>query len=221
MQEKRIVKLPPPKGVIRIDGAPPANIASSMSWSKTGPAKIRFAVCLLGVFLAMIQRVPGQDRPIATSVVTVADDFVADVYYNGKQVRDSSRHLISDKFGAEAEKDAIIVSKGDWLVFHVVNFPIRWDGVCFFAAAGLLDEDHFGFVSDLNSQDWSFCDNPSDVNQFIRDEGYLCENKAQEIPHPWRDGIPRMKEFAGSSWRGDSLWGRPGDHSVWLKIIIN
>jgi hypothetical protein len=159
----------------------------------------------------------------ARYVITVCNDFVVDLYKNGDKVPERLRHNANELFGAEVEKDDIKVSTGDWLVFHVVSNAIRWNGVYFFAAAGMREKDDFGFFTDYKSDDWSSCDNPSDVDQFISDKNYMSDAKVHRIPEEnlWRDGIPRIKAYTGDSWPGTPLWGHIGSRSVWLKVIVN
>src|SRR3954464_3923074 len=59
-------------------------------------------------------------------LITVADDFVVEVYHNGKPVPDTERELLVERFGATAEKVQVAIRTGDWLVFHVVQNRLRW-----------------------------------------------------------------------------------------------
>jgi hypothetical protein len=159
---------------------------------------------------------------VATRVITVTDDFVTDVYLDGQKVPAESRHVLAEIFGALVEEDSLSVKKGDWLVFHVVNDSLRWNGSCYFGVAGLKDKNDFGFVSDFNSDCWSACDDVTQVSDFISHKDYLGDQKAEEIPaeHVWGDGTPRMKQYAGDSWNGTPLWGPYSSHSVWIKVVI-
>jgi len=159
------------------------------------------------------------DQSVAANyVVTVADDFVVDIYQNGKVVPDSSRHMISETFGAMAERTDIEVHRGDWLVFHVVNNRLRWGGSYYFGAAGLFEKDESGFVSNLCSGDWSYCDNPSRARKFISKKDFMSNHAAQPISRAWGDGTRLMKQYAGDSWSGEPLWGCSRD--TWLKLIV-
>src|SRR3954468_24396185 len=80
-----------------------------------------------------------RDGAVANYLVTVADDFVVEVYHNGQRVPDSARELILERFGATGEKINIAVKSGDWLVFHVVSNRLRWDGSKYFAVAGCFE----------------------------------------------------------------------------------
>jgi hypothetical protein len=154
----------------------------------------------------------------ANYVVTVADDFVVDAYLNGIRIPDDRRQLLLELFGATAERINVQVHEGDWLVFHVVNDRLRWGGDYYFAAAGVLQTNEFGFVSELESGNWSACDNPHKVHRFIEEKNYLQQNKAQQIPLVWQDGTPKMKQCVGESWTGEPLWGLSRD--TWLKVVV-
>jgi hypothetical protein len=154
----------------------------------------------------------------AGHIVTVADDFVVDVYLNGVRVPDDRRELLAEIYGATAERVNVQVHRGDWLVFHVVNDRLRWGGCCYFAAAGVLPTNEFGFVSETESGNWSACDVPAKVGKFIKEKQYLSREKAQRIARIWQDGTPQMKQFAGNSWAGEPLWGLTRD--TWLKVIV-
>jgi len=154
----------------------------------------------------------------ADHVITVADDFVVDVYLNGMRVPDDKREMLAEIFGATVERVNVHVHERDWLVFHVVNDRLRWGGCYYFAATGVLDTNEFGFVSELESGSWSACDDPTQACRFIEKKGYLQWNKAQPILRVWQDGTSQMKRFAGDSWAGEPLWGMSRD--TWLKVVV-
>lgn len=154
---------------------------------------------------------------LASYLVTVADDFIVEAYKNGTRIRDDQRKLLDEIHGATAERITVDVKAGDWLVFHVVNNRQRWDGAKYFAVAGCLAENHFSFVSDPGSSDWSVCDDPSRARDFIRqrDEGTEC--RAGAIAKPWSDGDAIIHKYAGSGFPGKPLWGSSG--STWIKFV--
>jgi hypothetical protein len=154
----------------------------------------------------------------ANQVVTVADDFIVDVYLNGVRVPDERRELRQEIFGATVERINVEVHTGDWLVFHVVNDRLRWGGCEYFAAAGLLSANEYGFVSETKSGNWSACDDPAKTRRFIAEKQYFQSHKAQPIAQPWADGTPWMKKSAGDAWPGEPLWGLTRD--TWLKVIV-
>src|SRR5712671_6843774 len=97
---------------------------------------------------APVEAVPkGAPEVRCNYLITVADDFVVDVYHNGKPVPETKRELLVERFGATAEKVKVSVRSGDWLVFHVVQNRLRWGGSKYFAVAGCFAANEFGFVS--------------------------------------------------------------------------
>jgi len=177
------------------------------------------AVLATGLLLGLSAPLLADDEDQSVRyLVTVADDFVVDVYYDGKVVPDESRHLLAETFGATTERIDVPVHQGDWIVFHVVNDRMRWGGVSYFAAAGLQDENKFVFVSKISSADWSACDDPSSADRFIAEKNFLSDRPAREIAKPWGDGDRLMKKYAGDSWFGEPLWGRASD--TWIKYIV-
>ncbi len=165
------------------------------------------------------QPAPESAYPIrANYLITVADDFVVEVYHNGKAVPESKRTLLLERFGATVERMNIEVHKGDWLVFNVVNDRLRWGGASYFAVAGCLEQNSFGFVSSLDTGDWSACDTPSDVDRFISEKTYYRHHPAQKIGQPWAEGMNYMRGYAGAGWEGTPLWGTT--KNTWIKVIV-
>lgn len=148
-------------------------------------------------------------------LVTVADDFVIDVYLNGVAVPDSRRELTLERFGASGEKINVEVNPGDWLVFHVVQNRLRWNGTKYFAVAGCNGPDQFAFVSHPASDAWSACDDPAKAGEFIRNRDAGKETRAFEIDNPWGEGDAFIRQQAGASFPGAALWGRAA--STWIK----
>lgn len=154
----------------------------------------------------------------ARYLVTVADDFIVDVYRNGQKIDDSSRTLLGELFGATVERIDVPLFAGDWVVFNVVNNRMRWNGSYYFAAAGMLGPDRIGFTSSLSSGDWSACDSPAEAARFIARRNFGRENPALEISRLWGDGDRLIKQNAGLSWKGDPLWGR--SRNTWIKVVV-
>lgn len=154
----------------------------------------------------------------AKYLIAAADDFIVDVYLNGKAVPDSKRSLLNEVHGATVERIDIEVHKGDWLVFNVVNDRLRWGGAYYFAFAGCLAKDEFGFVSSLDNSNWSACDLPSEVDRFITQRTYMQQRPAQRISQVWGDGDGLMRYFAGDTWRGTPLWGN--SKNTWIKVQV-
>ena len=152
-------------------------------------------------------------------LITVADDFVVEVYHNGRRVPDARRHLLLERFGATAERVDLEVRRGDWLVFNVVNNRLRWGGASYFAVAGCFARDEFGFVSRPGTGPWSACDRPGDVDRFLSDRGYLRDRPARAIRRPWGEGDGLMRAFAGAGWKGAPLWG--DTPNTWIKVLVD
>ena len=150
--------------------------------------------------------------------MTAADDFIVDVYHNGRPVPDARRELLVERFGATVEKINIEVRQGDWLVFNVVNNRIRWGGANYFGVAGCLSTNEFGFVTRSDTRDWSVCDTPADVDRFISDKAYFQHRPARVSTAPWGEGTEYMKQFAGDTWNGEPLWG--DSRNTWIKVIV-
>jgi hypothetical protein len=160
----------------------------------------------------------GLESVRAHYIITVTDDFIVDAYLNGRIIPHSQRELLGEKFGATVERIDVNVHSGDWLVFNVVNDRMRWGGAYYFAVAGCLEKDDFGFVSELQTGNWSACDSLGDVDRFITERNYFIDHPAQEISRPWSDGIGLMHMFAGNSWNGTPIWGI--SRNTWIKLNV-
>ena len=151
-------------------------------------------------------------------MTVVAKDFVIEVYRNGRRIPDSSRKMLLDRYGSTAERINVEVRAGDWLVFHVAHNRLRHRGSRFFAVAGSLDENQFGFVSSLESEAWSVCDDPGRSREFIRHRDEGTEARAMPIQRQWEEGMKFMKRYTGKDFPGDALWGAAP--STWIKFIV-
>ncbi len=154
----------------------------------------------------------------AKYLITTTDDFIVDVYHNGKHVPDSKRVLENEIFGATVERINIQVHKGDWIVFNVVNNRMRWGGCAFFGAAGCFTNNEFGFVSKVEDGNWSACDSPADADAFISDPAYLRHRSVRRPEAVWDQGVARMKDHAGDRWNGDAIWGN--SRNTWIKVNV-
>jgi hypothetical protein len=158
-----------------------------------------------------------QGQVIAQYLITVADDFIIEVYHNGVRVPDDRRELLLEQFGATAEKIQVEVREGDWLVFNVVNNRLRWGGAAYFAVAGMKDSSpRIGFTTELTSGKWSCCDDPSRVSRFLSDPNYLRTQPARSIPTLWGGGDPLMNQLV-DGWTGTPLWGTT--RNTWIKFV--
>ncbi len=151
-------------------------------------------------------------------LTVVAKDFVIEVYKNGRRIPDTDRKLLLDRFGASAERISVDVKTGDWLVFHVAHNRLRHRGSKYFAVAGSLDEEHFGFVSRPDSEAWSVCDDAGRSPNFIRHRDVGTEARAMPITHPWEEGRKFMRKYTGRDFSGQAVWGAAP--STWIKFIV-
>ena len=169
--------------------------------------------------LRATQPIPARPSDLrAAYLITVADDFIADLYQNGRPIPDTKRQLLEERFGATIERINTTVRKGDWLVFNVVNNRLRWGGAYYFAVAGCFANDEFGFVSRLDDGNWSACDTSADVDRFITRKSYFQQRAAQKISQPWSDGDTLIRHYAGAAWSGAPVWG--ATRNTWVKVIV-
>ncbi len=155
----------------------------------------------------------------ASYLITAADDFVVDMFVNGKPIPDSSRTMLEERFGATVERVDVEVRRGDWLVFNVVNNRLRWGGTRYFGVAGCFAPSEFGFVSDRASRQWSACDNPRDAVRFITQRAFHSRAAVQLIDNPWPAGDALMQQYAGANWSGTPVWGKA--RSTWIKVLVD
>lgn len=181
----------------------------------------------LGLLLSGPQIPTVSNRPLvergqttrAKYLITVADDFIVDLYHNGKAVPQSRRSLLEERYGATVERIDIEVKAGDWLVFNVVNNRLRWGGASYFAVAGCFTNDEYGFVSELDSGNWTGCDTLGDADRFITEKTFFRHRPAQPIAQAWSDGDSLMRQHAGPGWKGAPLWGGTS-RNTWVKVIV-
>lgn len=154
-------------------------------------------------------------------LTVVAKGIVVEAYKNGERIPDKKRKSL----GASVERIEVEVRNGDWLAFHVVHDRLRDDRTKYFAVAGCLDQNEFGFASDPGSKAWTVCDDPAGVAEFIstpdtnqlRDSALGVERPAQKIAKPWAEGMGLMREHAGADFDGKPLWGKSS--STWIKFV--
>ena len=155
------------------------------------------------------------NRPlIADRIRWVADDFVVDVWHNGRKVPDTARNRLSETFGATSEELTVDLRAGDWLVFNVVNNRMRWGGAKYFAVAGFLGEGPPVFASTSTDARWTFQDDPGKVPEFIR---FADEpgRRVERIQNRWDKGDELIRNFSGGAWTGEPVWG--GARNTWIK----
>lgn len=153
----------------------------------------------------------------ATRLITVANDFIVDVYRNGVKVPDAKRKLLEEHHGATAEQIDLEVRPGDSLVFEVAHNRLRWGGSRYFAVAGLLPNGEYGFVSDPASPDWSVCDDAGQSQTFIRRRESGTQKRPSAITNPWDQGDGYMRKHAGAGYLGKPVWG--GSAVTWIKYL--
>jgi hypothetical protein len=154
---------------------------------------------------------------VATRLITASDEFVADVYVNGRPVPQGNRHLLAEVYGAQAERVTVELREGDWVVFHVVNKGLRWDGQSYFGTAALTTDGRVVFTTERRSSRWSACDDPSAVPAFLADPTAGANVPAVAPEHVWTLGDGMLRDYV-PRWAGQPIWGR--SHSTWLKCTI-
>jgi len=157
-------------------------------------------------------------KPVrSTSILVVADDFVVDVWVNGRLVPLSSRQRLAEVFGAMTERVHVDLRDGDWVVFNVVANRMRWGGASYFGAYATDDDGQVGFVSNTTCG-WYACDDPSKVASFIEDRDAGTDRKAVAPERPWRDAKDRWRGQLGKDFPGEPVWGRTAN--TWIKHIV-
>lgn len=164
---------------------------------------------------------PSEPPPVvAKFLYLVADDFVVELYVNGKRVEDEDRHLLGERYGATKERVDVELHPGDWIVFNVVNDRLRWNGAKYFAAAGMIDEGQPAFWTDASSGKWSFCDATADVDEFIAKPTYLASHQVVAIQeHKWDAGDGMMRNTV-KDWRGEPIWAPGRARNIWIKYVV-
>ena len=152
---------------------------------------------------------------LANTLITVADDFIVDVYHNGVKLPDDRRELVEEIHGATVERIKVDVRSGDWLVFNVVNNRLRWGGSSYFAVTG-RGASGLAFTTELESGRWSCCDDLGQVAQFIAEPDRFINHRALPISTPWSDGDSLMTRHA-DGWKGQPLWG--ASRNTWIKFV--
>jgi hypothetical protein len=149
----------------------------------------------------------------------VADDFVVNIWKNGGAVPLSHRSLLHEIYGATVEKITLDLAAGDWVVFHVVNNRLRWNGCRFFGMAAMAADNETTIVSQKSGQ-WSFTDKPGEVPKFVSSRDSYREQGVNVIPvdRAWDQGVPRLNEVCGAEWRGQPIWGEAA--STYLKLRV-
>ena len=169
-----------------------------------------------------VVQVTGAVRPpavplVATEMVVVADDFVVDVWVNGKKLPDAARKLLVEIHGASTERVYADLRPGDWVVFHVVANRMRWGGASYFGVHGSDPWGEQAFVSTTKGN-WSHCDDPARVARFIRERGFGADMLVVKPARPWAGAGGIWKDRLGHEFAGEPIWG--GKSSTWIKLIV-
>ncbi len=155
---------------------------------------------------------------VADSLLIAADDFVTDVYLNGKRLPDRDYDLLVENFGATMVRVNVAVYPGDWLVFNVANDRFRWGGASGLAVAGLL-HGHTSFTSQINSRHWCSCVNLSQVPDFIANRNSLMARPVVRPRNPYRwvwNSVNGKCDFK----RGKIIWAKGRRANVWIKYRV-
>jgi hypothetical protein len=150
-------------------------------------------------------------------VYVVADDFVVDVWVNGKLVQDSSRHMLTETFGAMGEVIHTRLKRGDWIVFNVVNNRLRWGGVSYFGACGKDEMGNLRFWS-TPEEGWFACDDPSAAAGFIANRDAGTKQKAVAPARPWGTAGQIWGCLIHTAFPGKPVWGRK--RNTWIKYVV-
>jgi hypothetical protein len=175
-----------------------------------GPAELGHALA------ADSARAAARGEVMANRLVAVVDDFIVDVYHNGRRVPDAKRSLLVEVFGATVERIDVEVRQGDWLVFNVVNNRLRWGGVRYFAVAGIKEGSGTTFATEPTTGRWTRCDDPSQVAAFIADPRFLDDQLARGIERRWDQGDTLMNRHA-DGWHGSAIWGE--GRNTWIRFV--
>jgi hypothetical protein len=157
-------------------------------------------------------------RLVATEIVVAADDFVVDVWVNGKLVPMERRRMLAEVFGATTEKISVELRDGDWIVFNVVANRLRWGGASYFGAYGIGPDGGRAFVSQTEDG-WYACDRPSKVGGFIRGRDAGTDRPAVRIENPWSGGAGQfVGRIPEKKFPGQPIWGTSAN--TWLKYVV-
>jgi len=171
---------------------------------------------------AQVVRISGEARPLppaplASEMVIVADDFVVDVWVNGKQLPQAARTMLAETHGAITERISVDLDPGDWVVFHVVANRLRWGGASYFGVyATALDDSHA--FSSTTKGNWSYCDDVTQVSAFIAERDTGADRLARAPQKPWHAAPRLWRSHIGRRFPGEPVWGAAP--STWIKCIV-
>ncbi|MEM8885754.1 MAG: PQQ-binding-like beta-propeller repeat protein [Planctomycetota bacterium] len=169
-----------------------------------------------------VVKVTGPERPpapplVAQSMLLVADDFVVDVWVNGKKLPREARELVLEIHGASTERVHADLRPGDWVVFQVANNRLRWGGASYFGARGVRPDGKLAFVSTTKGN-WSYCDDPGRAMKFIGNRDIGADQLARKPRREWDGAVGIWKGQIGRGFEGEAIWGKAP--VTWLKFIV-
>lgn len=162
-------------------------------------------------------RRPAPRSVTANTLTIVADDFVVDVWVNGKQVPLDARKLLVEIHGATSERIHMDLYPGDWIVFHVVANRLRWNGASYFGVHATTPDGRQAFVSRVDDA-WSACDDPAAVGAFIAERRAGLAGPVAAPAHAWHDAPRIWRDVLGADFPGEPVWGRAP--STWIKYVV-
>lgn len=163
---------------------------------------------------------PGAPAPVvATALQIVADDFVTEIYHNGKPVPTADRKLQNEIYGAQVERVTLTLRPGDWVVFNVVNNRLRWGGAYYFAAAAVDVDGLAVFSSQTGDGNWSACDDVAQIARFVGERDHLRDHKPQPVKKEWDQGDHHIHRLC-PDFTGEAIWGDPESKSTWIKFVV-
>jgi hypothetical protein len=169
-----------------------------------------------------VVRVSGTERPparlpLCSEMVVVADDFVVDVWVNGKRLPRAARTMLAEVHGAMTERITVDLDPGDWIVFHVVANRLRWGGASYFGAYATAPDDSHAFSSTTRAN-WSYCDDLPRVAAFIAERDAGADQLVRAPENPWHDAEGLWRTHIGRDFPGEPVWGAAP--STWIKCIV-
>jgi len=162
---------------------------------------------------------PAEPGPvIAHKIGIAANDFVVDVWHNGKLVPDKQRNMVADRFGAATEEITLDLREGDWLVFNPVNNRLRWNGAKFFGVAGMTTNKTVAFVSTAKDGRWTYMEDKNRLTQFINERDYVGNPVFKiEKNQAWSEGPGYMNFVMNTNWTGEPVWGQ--SRNTYIKFV--
>ncbi len=154
---------------------------------------------------------------IVARLFLVADDFVVDIWVNGKVLPDSQRKMLREIHGATGERVDTKLEKGDWIIFNVVNNRMRWGGCSYFGVHAVNGANETLFSSLPNGK-WYACDDPSKVKEFIARRDAGLDSPATSPARAWGGAGGVWKGMLKREFPGKPVWGKR--RNTWIKYVV-